>query len=288
MGSNAAEHHAPFLDTIRYALETRIEQGDLKLPVLSAAVQQVIAMTNSEDVSAAQISAVIHGDQSLAGHILRVANSPFYLPSVQVVSLQQAIARLGQVAISEIAVSLAVKGMSFNIKGFEDEVRCLWKHAAVAGGFSREIARQLRQSVESAFLCGLLQNVGKPVILQTVRDLEAELAITLEHDDILLLMEEYHPQVGSRLSGVWCLPDVVSETIYYHHDYDNSPSFGAEARMVALSDLLAQTLIDDPGEDAWEAVTKHPAFGEINMYPDDVAVVLARRDEIREMAEAWS
>ena len=41
--------------------------------------------------------------------------------------------------------------------------------------FAKEIARMRRANVESAFLCGLLHDIGKPVILQALADLQRDI-----------------------------------------------------------------------------------------------------------------
>lgn len=91
----AAQGTTPAGELVRTVLEQKIVNGDLTLPVLSTVVAEVVQLTQSSDSNAAQLSALIHRDQTLAGHVLRLANSPLYLPSIPIVSLQQAISRLG-------------------------------------------------------------------------------------------------------------------------------------------------------------------------------------------------
>ena len=38
--------------------------------------------------------------------------------------------------------------------------------------YAKEIARLRRSNVEGAFLCGLLHDIGKPVLLQTLVDIQ--------------------------------------------------------------------------------------------------------------------
>ncbi|MEZ4649771.1 MAG: HDOD domain-containing protein [Candidatus Eisenbacteria bacterium] len=313
---------------IRTLLERKIEDGELQLPVLSTVVTEVLDLTRSNDSSAGQLSDIIHRDQTLAGHVLRVANSPLYLPNMPIVSLQQAISRLGLRIIGEVAVALSVKEIAFDVRGYEDEVRFLWRHAAAAGGFAREIARHLRSSVESALLCGLLQNVGKPVLLQLIREASDQLGEELDKESTLSIVEDYHTLVGSRMAGAWGLPEVVATAVHFHHDPASAPKYQDQTRITGLSDILANHLLgvdpsvmhgrapgltllerpastdqapkeggdDDGGAGAMSAsiselssrlADEHPDFAELGMYPEDVAALLARSDQIRETMEIF-
>ncbi len=270
-------------DGMRQALESQIESGTLELPLLPDAVMQILSLCNSPDSSASALSAALHRDPALAGHIIRVTNSPAYYPGTPIVSLQQAIGRLGQRTIAEIAVGISVKGSVMNLPAFGVEMALLWKHAAAAGAWSREIARQRRRPVDAALLCGLLQNVGVPVILKALAALERQLACHLPKAEALSLADEYHTEVGAQLARRWSLPSVVTEAILHHHDYAEQKQKADEARMVALSDFLAAQTTE--GIDDVAILGAHSAFAELNLYPDDVAELLAKGPEVARFVE---
>lgn len=283
-------------ELVRTVLEQKIVDGDLTLPVLSTVVAEVVQLTQSSDSNAAQLSELIHRDQTLAGHVLRVANSPLYLPSIPIVSLQQAISRLGYRVIGEIAIGLSVKEIPFDVRGYESEVTYLWKHAAAAGAWAREIARHMRSSVESALLCGLLQNVGKPALLQLIRETSEELGESLDKATVLDLVEDYHTTVGSRMAGIWGLPEVVATAVHFHHDPGSAPKYQDETRVAALADVLADHLLGTAsfapagGAEGLAAhlAASYPDFAELGIYPEDITQLLARADRIRETMELFA
>lgn len=288
------------LEPVRSGLERKIADGELEMPVLSTVVTQVIDMARSPDSSAAQLSDLIHGDQALAAHLLRLANSPLYLPSTQIVSLQQAISRLGMRVIGDLAIALAAKAVAFDVPGYESEVKDLWRRAAAAGAFAREIGRMRRRSAESALLCGLLQNVGFPILLQATRVICEELGEEIDREAAWKLADEYHSAVGSQMAESWGLPDSVVDAIHFHHEYGEAPEHGEDARVTILSDLLAAYLLEEaepapePAADAEEledprltALRSHEAFGELDLYPDDVDELLARSNEVKETMELF-
>ncbi|MGK0339106.1 MAG: HD-like signal output (HDOD) protein, partial [Candidatus Azotimanducaceae bacterium] len=82
-------------DQIRLIFEDQLDRNEITLPVLPEVAATVIQLSTSEDVDAQQLANLIQGDMSLAGHVMRVANSALYRPVTPFVSLQQAITRLG-------------------------------------------------------------------------------------------------------------------------------------------------------------------------------------------------
>ena len=62
------------------ALVERIDKGRIDLPVLPQVAGRVMALAGDPSADAARLSALIHQDQALAAHVLRIANSPAYMP----------------------------------------------------------------------------------------------------------------------------------------------------------------------------------------------------------------
>src|ERR1700753_1385006 len=88
------------------ALARQIEDDTLDLPVLAGAAQKVMQMALDESVDPVHLADAIRNDTAMAGHLLRVANSPLYRARSAIVSLQQAISRLGMVQVREITLAL--------------------------------------------------------------------------------------------------------------------------------------------------------------------------------------
>ena len=125
---------------IQDLLETRLQQKSFELPLLPEVATRVMTLCSSEDTDAAQLAEVLQRDQAFAGHVLRVANSPLMMPKVPIVSLQQAVSRLGMGRVAEIAMAISVQGETFDVPGHMPLVRKLWKHSLAVGCFAKEIA----------------------------------------------------------------------------------------------------------------------------------------------------
>jgi putative nucleotidyltransferase with HDIG domain len=275
----------PSVGALREAFRGRLEGGRLDLPILPEAAGQVMQATSDGECDARKLSSIIHRDPSLAGHVLRLANSPLYMPTTPIVSLQQAVSRLGMKTIREIALAITCESRVFRVKGFEAEMRGFFRHSYAAGLYAQEIARLRRWNVEEGFLCGMLHDVGKPVVLQTLLDLSAG-APTVPREELLGLVTEFHAEAGARLVASWKLPVRLGETIRYHHHPHDAPTASRQALMTALADELSHLTIGEPDEEREEALGQHPALEPLNMYPDELDALLARRAQIAAQVEA--
>lgn len=204
-------------------LETRIASGALELPILPHVASQVLAMSTSDESNARSLAELLHRDQAIAAHVLRVANAPLYRSQVPIVSLQQAISRLGLTTLREIVITVSMQSRMFNVPSYATEARALWQHAAYTAAYASNIARRCRRNAESAFLGGLLHDVSKPVLLLALADLQTQLQEPIPPPVVTTAMDVYHTQVGALLASTWTLPADVYESMVYHHDYSAAP-----------------------------------------------------------------
>ncbi len=266
-------------DPIRERLETQLKSGGLDLPVLPEAAGRVMTATMDESCDARKLAMLVQRDASLAAHLLRLANSALYSPSVPIVTLPQAVSRLGMAKIREIALIISCESRVFRAGDRNEVVRAIFRHSLAAGSFAQEIARLRRWNVEEAFLCGLMHDVGKPVILQALADLSRELKLPLSMEAADAAMDAAHAEVGSRLVKEWKLPARLEETILWHHQPEAAPTCAQTAMMTRLADDLSHWALGTKGvSDA--TLRAHPMNEPLNIYPDELESLLARRDAV--------
>jgi len=280
-------------DVLRRRVADRLGTGTITLPLLPQVASQVLALTSQPNVDALQLSNLIHRDPALAGQVLRIANSPAYMPSMPIVSLQQAVARLGMQTVTEIVLAASLQSGTFKVPGYEASLKRLWRHGLASGLFAKEIARVLRSNVESAFLCGLLHAVGKPALLQVVadaqRDRNNERGTRGPVPDEVLweLLAEFHTGVGLRIATNWALPQAVVNAIAFYASFEGAPANRREAAVACLADLFASDF--DQATPSFEAeVRSQPVVGELNLYPEDVTQLLAKRAVVARAVESMT
>jgi len=233
----------------------------------------------AENADLAEISELLHTDQAITGHVLRIANSAAYGGSGRIQSIQQALLRIGLTQLREIVLAVAVQNGVFRVEGHEALVSHLWKHSAIAGAYAREIARSLRTNAESSFLCGLLHDVGKPVVL----GLALEIDPNLSGETCTAVLEPYHALVGRSLAETWSLPGAIVESIAHHHDPGAADEHVPSVNIACLANLFAHLVLDQPDDE--KALRAHPVCVALNLYPEDLDALIAKRDDMLEVAD---
>jgi putative nucleotidyltransferase with HDIG domain len=267
------------LDELRW----RVAQGKVELPLLPGVAMEVTSVANQESADAGAIAELLRKDQAMVAHVLRVVASPVYSGRTQIVSLQQAVARLGVQKIREIALATAFRVGVFKLKGFEREVTSLFQHSVSAAIFAQEVARATRRNVEDAFMCGLLHDVGRPVILRALVGILAEQKLNVAPEAVMAATAELHVDVGATLAESWQLPEAVEMSIRYHHSTMPPDAHANGVRITALADELARFALE-PQRMPEAELRKHWALAPLELYPEMLDKVLGRADMIRQAA----
>lgn len=266
-------------------LDTLVKEGWIEVPMLPDVASRVLGLTNDPDSDASQLAKLIQSDQALAGHVMRIANSAAYTPNASMVSLQQAIARLGMNLITEIALAASINAKMFKAPGFEQRIADIWNHALCTGLWGKEIARASKKNVEASFLCGLLHSIGRPAILQAIAEYSEKQNITLAPHEALLLEQVFHIKFGSVVIKKWEMPIIVQESVQYYIDYKNAKNNKDQAMIVNAATQLSNALLW-PEAFAMETVTESPIFSELNLYQDEIETLLTQEDKVKSGMEA--
>lgn len=253
-----------------------VDGGQLTLPVLPEVVTQALAVIERPDCDTRTLAELLRRDAALTAHVMRIASSPIYAGAVKLVSLQQVIGRLGFAALRQIVLMVSMSTRTFAVAGFEAEVRGAFRHALASALFAQEIARLRRSSVDLAFLAGLFHDIGRPLALQALVDLQREAGAGYEIDraETIALADEAHARIAETLLARWEMLPKVVEACARHHD----PSGVELALIVALGDRFAHGLDGDPLAGAELAV-------ELGVYPDDLAAIGAMSSRIAQTVE---
>ena len=173
---------------------------------VAAGVRTACSAHRPEVTDAAQLAKLIQSDPALAGEIMRVANSPALRPRAAVVSLQQAVSWLGIAEVRNIATAVMLRGEVFNAPGHEPESEDLWREAWLAGLWAKEIARERRKHVESAFLAALMHRTGAALALKILSRFEAAERTVMDARTFADLVAEFEPAFGRVLMDNWRFP----------------------------------------------------------------------------------
>ncbi len=283
------------MSELQQALKSKVKDGNLNLPVLSTVCTQVLQMVNDPDSSAQQLAQTIQSDQAFASHIMRIANSPAYAGITPVQTLQQAIAQQGIRQIGQIALSISVKEAVFDLSGSTGAyLKKLWKEAAICAAWAKEICRVARFNTEVAFLCGLLFQIGKPVLLNWLQEISNSDMDLSDGSEALNLLERFDRTIGARVATEWKLPPAVIETIQFIDEPESATKAKDEIMAVSAARHLvgvsydADLMDEDTSELLVEVIQSTPIFGELNFYEDDIEKLLGRTSNVSDLVASMS
>lgn len=269
------------------ALNSRIADGTVELPMLPEVALRVAKMTADADCDARQLADLIRRDQALAGNLLRVANSALYARGIPIESLQVALGRLGMQRIREIVMAISCQTRVFKCAAHDDEVRDVFRHSLAAATFAAEIARIMRKSVDDAFVFGLLHDIGRPIAMQTLIDMAESNAWDVENGVFSGAVTAVHTVLGADIVKKWGLSERIVEAIRAHHATNpaGDPIAWGQLR---FADDLAHWAIETPDGAPTTDLEAHAALDTLNLYPEDVKALLDQKSKIRSIVESYA
>lgn len=260
-------------------MSRHIDQGTLEVPVFPQTARSVLTACERDDCDARHIGEIIHRDPALAGHFLRVANSPAFAARSPIVTLPQALARLGLAQVRQIAILVAVKTKAFSSKTRAADAIALRQHSVATALWAQEIARLHRHNVEEAFLCGLLQDVGAPALWQLAHDIEQSGEAKGSPDEIDTHVERLHEGVGASIVRAWKLSDGVAAAVGRHH----TSAADEIVAIVQLADAAARVKVP---EKLGQALEGHPSVTALSLYAEDIEAIVTRASVVTRSVEA--
>lgn len=219
------------------------------IPSLPEIVNKVIELVQNPNSSAAQLARIIENDAGLTARVLRLVNSAYYGFPKQISSIQHAIAILGFTTIRGLVLSSSIFKVFApveNVVKFLDYKK-LWKHCLICALISKNINKKLRVcNDDNLFSASILHDMGK-IILDQYDHGNFILSLTevgTNFDDNSNAEKQYcgidHCEAGHLISEHWNLPEVISQTVRYHHKPQNADKeYQKIVTVVGLANIFA-------------------------------------------------
>lgn len=190
----------------------------LAVPVLPEVAQRVMAMAASPDPSVLRLSELVAKDQVLSSRVLGLANSAYSAPALHISTVRDAIIRLGTQSVRNLVLAVTMASQSQDRRVYGDRGQPLFDHALGTAYMAGLIADFARVDANEAFLCGLLHDIGKLVILMLAYQHGRRGEGVISEGEIEQALAGHHAALGARALSRWSLPESVREPIGCHHD----------------------------------------------------------------------
>lgn len=227
--------------------------GKIDLPSMPATLARIIQTANSPEATAEQLAGVVMLDQSLSTKVLRLANSAFLGRRVKASTITEAVVTLGFASVRNLAASASVVDALFPKRMFVGfSWQDMWIHSvtcAVAAEaiYVRAFGRGQGNN-ESAFVAGLLHDVGKLIIARALPQRFLQVVEACREYNFEMIRAESnilstnHAKIGSDLAQQWDFPEKLRAGIAYHHCPEDACEHEDLARAVSAGNLLAKRL----------------------------------------------
>ena len=269
------------------AMVKQVKDSKVEVPLLPDVANRAITLSQDPEADSIKLSQLIQGDPSLAAHVMSIANSAAYSPNGSLVSLQQAITRLGMALICDIAVAASISGRMFRTPGYEQHIQDIWRHALASALWAKEIARACRLNVEATFLCGLLHSIGRPVAVQDIIVIAKRLSLSVTAEEMQALEDGLQKVIGSHVLKKWGMPLIICESHNYLEDFRNAPHAMEQASIVNAATRFARHMLQ-PDTYPQDELLASDVFEDLNLYRDEVEQLLEQSAAVQSSMEAMS
>jgi putative nucleotidyltransferase with HDIG domain len=212
------------------------------LPEVAA---EVMALCQQESTDALRVEKSVTRDPFISAQIITVSNSPIFAPRMPIVSVRDAIVRIGLSNVNDIVLMVVTSSTMFRIHGFDEHVSRVTARFPATALAARLIASTLRVPMEAAFTAGLLHDIGDLVLLdRCVKRGKIRSEMTQEpvfYGVILDALHANHAKVGAAVCTVWKLPSSTVEAAAHHHQYKLG-CHHFSANLVAAADAFTDAM----------------------------------------------
>jgi len=265
------------------------------LPPMPAVAAELLKLSRDPEVRSSHIASVIEQDPAIVAQILRYASSSMYGFRGKIESVERAIfSVLGLNMVTNLALGIAA-GKAFRIPTEAAlSGKTLWRQpvycAAICEALARQTTSRLGIKPGSAYLSGLLHNIGFMVLAHCLPEQFIALSRQVEANPEASIIDIEcdlngitHAEIGAELMHHWALPEQILTVMKYHHDETYSGAYSDEAALVLIANRLLLRM--DIGD---EVTTELPAqlLERLGISETSALVVLENIMENRDEHEA--
>jgi putative nucleotidyltransferase with HDIG domain len=198
------------------------------LPTFPENILELQQLCNQKEASIDEISERISRDPALTADVIKLSNSAGFVPGKKISTIKEAVKIIGFKNLYLIlTASTAKKILGNKYKKFE----LIWEHCIRVAYYSRQIAKlkHLGNIADSAFITGLLHDIGKIVLLSADENIIHTISEITKNKQLRSssILEEIsigisHAEIGGLIAEKWNFPDDLKIPIANHHSPLNS------------------------------------------------------------------
>ena len=222
----------------------------VQIPTLPEVVMRIGNMIDDPNVGLQEMGKLVAADPAITARVLRLANSGYYGLSEPVCSAERAVTVIGARSLRNVAMQVSIVKQYEHLASVSDfDLEDLWRHSLATATICQALAeacyRRTGLAPDDFYACGLLHDIGKVVMLESLGDRYVEClryarrtGSTL-HEAEQQMLSFTHIEVGALLAARWQLPEKVAMAIEYHHGPKEMIVGNPHIAVVAIADQIA-------------------------------------------------
>ena len=209
-------------------IEEYVESDKITLPPFDKTAMRIQQEIQKPDVKISKIEKLIIADPAMSSQILKVANSAFFRGLSKVMTIRDAIVRLGLDEITRMIMVLTQKNLYTTQDTFIKNYRnILWQHTLVCALTSQWVAREagFEEVTQEVFFASLMHDIGKLFLITVIENIKKSKSAPFMPSKSVIneIIKGQHAEQGYRLMQKWNLPDQYCLATRQHHDQTFDP-----------------------------------------------------------------
>ncbi len=222
-------------------------QGDVPLASPPNIYFELQKVSEDPNKSLADAAFIIEQDAALSLKLLKIVNSAFYGFPAKIASISRAMTLIGSKELRSIILSTVIIDKFSELPGDIINMHDFWARSLRCALIAQELDKHLgKEFSDSAFLCGIVHNIGQLVFLLRIPELARKSYLSLQAQESQTILDEIaietdiigfdHFQAGAALTKLWNLPDLITESIRLHPYPDNTGAYHKIASIIRVAD----------------------------------------------------
>ncbi|UOD34217.1 HDOD domain-containing protein [Deferribacteraceae bacterium V6Fe1] len=245
------------------------------LPPIPQVASKIIQICEKPDYNVSEIIMLVSKDISLTSAILKFANSAAFSPASEITDLRQATTYIGINNLKNLVISLSLKSVYNKTPDFISQK--IWEHSIAVSIFARLISLVKKPDIASEmFTLGMMHDIGQIIFKMSIPEYD-EFVETAFNNNIPLDEVERnfigfdHAELGGYTMKAWKMPMLFIDTVYFHHQYQES-QYKDHSTILAYSNNLAKQYSD--------AISKTVNEDEIKLCEAALKISQTEKDEL--------
>jgi HD-like signal output (HDOD) protein len=227
-----------------------------------------------------EIANLLKQDAALSSKLISISNSPYYRGFTVHKTLEQAIGRLGLNTTKRYADVILHRALfTTKNRSILGIIEMLWEHSLACAYASQGISESLSLVLsEDPFTLGLLHDIGKLVLLQTIGELQRQkkLGENVDRAEILNTLTQYHGKFGASLLKLWKFSKEYVLIASHHDSLEKADPITKALLIVHTANLLTKSMGYGFGEEQETDVAGADSVRLLGLAADAVPEIMAR------------